>query len=218
MLLSADDMTIEYIDDLPIIWSGKDDAPTLIILAHGAGAAMDTDFMNYFAESLASKRVRILRFEFPYMALRRQGHGRRPPNTQKILLSSWQKIIEYARGLHKGKIYIGGKSMGGRMASMIADGENVAGLICLGYPFYAPGKMDKPRIDHLENLKTDTLMLQGERDVMGSKDVVESYKLSSKIKIKWLPDGDHGLKPRKKSGFTEEGNLGSAITEIMKFI
>jgi len=108
--------------------------------------------------------------------------------------------------------------MGGRMASMIADQEGVTGLICLGYPFYAPGKQDKPRIDHLENLRTRTLILQGERDSMGSKEIVENYSLSNQLSISWLPDGDHGLKPRKKSGFTEEGNFNLASNLILNFI
>lgn len=203
---------------LPVIWDGPEMSEHLVILAHGAGAAMDTYFMDYFAASLSQAGMLVLRFEFPYMAERRSGGSKRPPNTQKILLESWQNIIKAARGLHQGKIFIGGKSMGGRMASMIADHENVDGLICLGYPFYAPGKSDKPRVEHLADLKTPALILQGERDSMGSKEMVESYYLSSAININWSPDGDHGLKPRKKSGFTEEENLGSASEAIVRFI
>jgi predicted alpha/beta-hydrolase family hydrolase len=104
------------------------------------------------------------------------------------------------------------------MASMIADQQNVSGLICLGYPFYAPGKKDKPRIDHLQNLMTKTLILQGERDAMGSREIVETYKISNKISISWSPDGDHSLKPRKKSGFTEKDNFRSAFKSISQFI
>lgn len=179
---------------------------------------MDTDFMDFFAHNLGKNKIRVLRFEFPYMALRREGHGKRPPNTQKILLECWSDVIKGCRKFHNGEIYIGGKSMGGRMASMIADQEGVTGLICLGYPFYAPGKQDKPRIDHLENLRTRTLILQGERDSMRSKEIVENYSLSNQLSISWLPDGDHGLKPRKKSGFTEEGNFNLASNLILNFI
>lgn len=174
--------------------------------------------MDFFAHNLGKNKIRVLRFEFPYMALRREGHGKRPPNTQKILLECWSDVIKGSRKFHNGEIYIGGKSMGGRMASMIADQEGVTGLICLGYPFYAPGKQDKPRIDHLENLRTRTLILQGERDSMGSKEIVEYYSLSNQLSISWLPDGDHGLKPRKKSGFTEEGNFNLASNLILNFI
>lgn len=161
---------LDNIATLPVLWDGPEEAQNLFIFAHGAGAPMDTDFMNFFAFELAKNNIRVLRFEFPYMALRREGHGKRPPNTQKILFKSWCNIIEECRSQFNGSIYIGGKSMGGRMASMIADQQNVSGLICLGYPFYAPGKKDKPRIDHLQNLMTKTLILQGERDAMGSRD------------------------------------------------
>ena len=212
------DYKLSKIINMPVIWSGPKSANNLIILAHGAGAPMDTDFMDFFANGLAEHSIRVLRFEFPYMALRREGSNRRPPNTQQILLTSWRQIIEECRLTHKGPIYIGGKSMGGRMATMIADEEKVQGVVCLGYPFYAPGRMDKPRIEHLLTLKTPTLILQGERDVMGSKEVVSKYNLSNRISIHWLTDGDHSLKPRKKSGYTEDGNLGEGLNETKIFV
>lgn len=204
--------------NLPIIKNGSESAEKLLILAHGAGAPMDTVFMDYFAEMLSGASIKVLRFEFPYMALRREGHGRRPPNTQKILLASWRQIIEECRKSHDGPIFIGGKSMGGRMASMIADECDVDGLVLLGYPFYATGKQDKPRIDHLLTLKTPTLILQGDRDPMGSKETVGQYNLSKRIKIFWLPDGNHDLTPRKKSGISEGENLKDALSEIMHFM
>lgn len=206
------------INNLPIIWNGPISAEKIVILAHGAGAPMDTDFMNFFAEYLAAKNIRVLRFEFPYMALRREGHGRRPPNPQKVLLTSWRQIISECRKQHTGAIFIGGKSMGGRMASMIADECEADGLILLGYPFYAPGKHDKPRIDHLVDLKTRTLVVQGERDPMGSKEVVEEYDLSNTINTIWLDDGNHDLKPRVKSGISHNDNLCRAAVVIEKFL
>jgi predicted alpha/beta-hydrolase family hydrolase len=202
---------------LPTIFDGNKEAENLLILAHGAGAPMDTDFMNYFAKNLAGTNLRILRFEFPYMALRREGHGRRPPDRQKILLDSWRKVINEARNYHKGNIIIGGKSMGGRMASMIADECKVTGLVLLGYPFYAPGKADKPRIEHLVDLKTHCLVLQGERDPMGSREGVEKYNLSKAINIKWICDGNHDLKPRIKSGRSYVENLEECIELIKTF-
>lgn len=202
----------------PVIWTGPDNAENLLILAHGAGAPMDTDFMNYFAETLVQNNIKILRFEFPYMAIRRDGGGKRPPNPLNTLLTSWHQIIEESQKNHKGPIFIGGKSMGGRIASMVADECGVQGLILLGYPFYAPGKLDKPRIDHLMSLKTPTLILQGERDPMGSKDIVSQYKLSDKIKIVWLTDGNHDLKPRLKSGRSQHDNLEQSAIEIADFI
>lgn len=205
-------------NELPLKYDGPEGSGKLFIFAHGAGAPMDTDFMNYFAVELANAGVRVLRFEFPYMALRREGHGRRPPNTQKILLDTWREVISMASESHSGAIYIGGKSMGGRMASMIADECAVQGLILLGYPFYAPKKQDKPRTEHLKTLKTQTLILQGERDNMGSKEVVEQYSLSKKIDIKWISDGDHGLVPRKKSGLSVEDNYKATLKIILNYL
>jgi len=101
---------------------------------------------------------------------------------------------------------------------MIADECNEEGLVLLGYPFYAPGKQDKPRIEHLLTLKTKTLILQGERDPMGSKEVVEAYDLSEVIKTIWLGDGNHDLKPRIKSGLTHDENLQRAASEIINFL
>lgn len=206
------------VDGIPILWDGPDNPKAVLILAHGAGAPMDTDFMEFFANELSLSDISVLRFEFPYMALRREGHGKRPPNTQKILLETWHKIITYCRDKHSGSIIIGGKSMGGRMASLIADESDVDGLICLGYPFYAPGKTDKPRTEHLIDIKTPTLILQGERDPMGSDENVSTYSLSNSITIKWLSDGNHDLKPRKLSGHTHQDHLKTASLEISQFI
>ncbi|WP_321395529.1 alpha/beta family hydrolase [Emcibacter sp.] len=206
---------MESIADLPVLWNGPEDASILIILAHGAGAPMDSPFMDYFAEKLAENGLRVLRFEFPYMAERRETGKKRPPDRQPKLLTSWRQVFE-GTGF-TGKIYIGGKSMGGRMASLIADELSPAGLICLGYPFYAPGKPDKPRTDHLRDLKTPSLILQGERDAMGNREAVAGYDLSDKITIEWLDDGNHDLVPRKASGLTAEDNWDRAIHRIVDF-
>lgn len=196
--------------------NGDDDAPVTIILTHGAGAPMDSPFMDFFADALAGKGHQVLRFEFPYMQRRRREGGRRPPDRQPVLLECWRSVIAGLEG--RGKLVIGGKSMGGRMASLIADETGVDALVCLGYPFYAPGKKDKPRTEHLKTLKTRTLILQGERDSMGGVETVGEYDLSSSIRIHWLFDGDHSLKPRKKSGRTEDQNLTEAADSLDTFV
>ncbi len=194
-----------------------------IIFAHGAGAPMDTDFMNYFADGLSAKASekeqkswQVIRFEFPYMQQRRLNGSKRPPNTQKVLLESWQDIVNKYRP--EGKLVLAGKSMGGRMASLIADSLRVDGLILFGYPFHPPGKPEKTRTQHLEKLQTKTLILQGERDALGNKDEVAGYQLSPQIEIFWLADGDHGLKPRKKSGFTTQQNWQLALDQSRSFL
>lgn len=187
--------------------SGRGNTPATLILAHGAGAPMDSEFMNDMALRLADLGVGVLRFEFPYMAQRRIDGGKRPPNPQPKLLESWRQIYETVRPLVSGRLAIGGKSMGGRMASLIADELSVDALVCLGYPFYAVGKPEKPRVAHLESLKTPTLIIQGERDALGNRQAVEQYVLSKAIDVHWLPTANHDLKPLKSSGVIHEACL-----------
>ncbi len=193
---------------------GPSNAPMTIALAHGAGAPMDSDWMNAMTDALVGHGLRVVRFEFPYMVERRESGKKRPPNPQRVLLETWRAVIE---DLGADNLIIGGKSMGGRMASLIADEMQVRGLVCLGYPFHPPGRPEKLRTEHLSELKTPTLICQGERDTFGTKDEVPGYHLSQAIRVFWLPDGDHGLKPRKKSGLTEAENIAAAASEIAAF-
>jgi len=204
-----------------LLTNGPDDAPLTIVLAHGAGAPMDSAFMVAFAEGLAERGLRCVRFEFPCMAQRREDGKKRPPNRAPILLESWRAVIDH---LGAAKLIIGGKSMGGRMASMIArdlesEATPVKGLICLGYPFHPPGKPEKAegRMAHLLDLKTPTLILQGTRDTFGTIDQVGTFPLSNAITVQWLEDGDHGFKPRKKSGRSETQNWAEAMDAMDAF-
>ncbi|MDH5748745.1 MAG: dienelactone hydrolase family protein [Rhodospirillales bacterium] len=197
-----------------LLYDGPADAALTIALAHGAGAPMDTPFMDAFAQGLAGHGFRVARFEFPYMAQRRTGGNKRPPNPAKILNETWQAVIDQ---LGPDSLIIGGKSMGGRYASMIADKAGVKGLVCLGYPFHPPGKPDNTRIDHLRRLKTPALILQGTRDSLGAREEVSAYPLDPAIRVHWLEDGDHGFKPRKKSGRTEAQNWDEAIETFAAF-
>jgi uncharacterized protein len=198
-----------------LIFDGPTKAATTVALTHGAGAPMDTAFMQTFADGLAGEGLRVARFEFPYMAQRRVGGSKRPPNTAKVLIETWDAVINK---LGANSLVIGGKSMGGRIASMVADETQVKGLVCLGYPFHPPGKPEKIRVEHLQALKTPTLFLQGDRDTLGNREDVSGYPLSSTIKLHWLEDGDHGFKPRKKSGRTEQQNWDEAISVFVNFV
>ena len=172
--------------------------------------------MQATAEGLAKRGLRVARFEFPYMAERRLMQIKKPPNRTPVLLETWNTAI--AELGFPSRLVIGGKSLGGRMASMVADETGVAGLVCLGYPFHSPGKLASPdRLEHLGSLKTPTLICQGTRDPFGRPEEVSSYNLSSQILVHWLTDGDHNLKPRKKSGRTAEQNLEEALDAILKF-
>jgi len=198
-----------------LIFDGPAEANLTIALAHGAGAAMDSPFMQAFAVGLAERGYRVVRFEFPYMAERRETGVKKPPNRLPVLLETWQAVINE---LGPENLIIGGKSMGGRIASLIADDMGVRGLVCLGYPFHAPGKEPGPnRLEHLENLKTPTLICQGTRDALGGAEEVPGYTLSPAIQVHWLEDGDHGFKPRKKSGLTEDQNWTQAMEAITRF-
>jgi predicted alpha/beta-hydrolase family hydrolase len=197
-----------------LIYDGPDGATWKIALAHGAGAAMDTPFMNAFASGLAHNGFRVARFEFPYMAGRRETGVSRPPDREPVLRATWLDVVQT---LGARNLIIGGKSMGGRIASMIADEANVAGLVCLGYPFHPTGKPEQLRVEHLKDLATPTLICQGTRDPFGSREEVAGYRLSANIRLHWLLDGDHGFKPRKSSGRTEAENWAEAIAAITDF-
>ncbi|WLG38125.1 alpha/beta family hydrolase [Pseudomonas rhodesiae] len=194
------------------------DGPITLILAHGAGAPMDSTFMNDMAARLAAQGVNVLRFEFPYMAQRRLDGGKRPPNPAPKLLQAWREVYAEVRRHVAGSVAIGGKSMGGRMASLVADELGADGLVCLGYPFYAVGKPQKPRVEHLAELKTPALIVQGERDALGNRAAVERYALSPSIEVMWLEAGDHDLKPLKASGFTHEQHLEAAAVQVAEFL
>ncbi|MAF96762.1 MAG: alpha/beta hydrolase [Rhodospirillaceae bacterium] len=205
----------------PLLLDGPDDAPLTVALAHGAGATMDSPFMAAFAEGLAAEDYRAARFEFPYMIARRETGKKRPPDRAHVLLDTWRAVIGELGG---DGLVIGGKSLGGRIASMIAAemedaGTGVRGLVCLGYPFHGPGRPTDPdRLAHLETLRTPTLICQGTRDTLGNAEDVAGYTLSPAISVHWLEDGDHGFKPRKASGLTKDGNWRSAIGAIVRFL
>ncbi|MDI2594838.1 alpha/beta hydrolase [Pseudomonas sp. 681] len=193
-------------------------ASATLILAHGAGAPMDSAWMNDMAARLVAQGVNVLRFEFPYMAQRRIDGVKRPPNPAPKLLECWREVHAVVRRHVTGPLAIGGKSMGGRMASSLADELGADALVCLGYPFYAVGKPEKPRVEHLAALTTRTLIVQGERDALGNRDAVEAYALSPSIEVFWLVAGDHDLKPLKASGFTHEQHLAAAAGKVAAFL
>lgn len=198
--------------------TGKQDKAGTLILAHGAGAPMDSDFMNDMAARLADQGVNVLRFEFAYMAQRRVDGRRRPPNPQAQLLECWRQVYASVRPHVTGCLAIGGKSMGGRMASLIADELQVDALVCLGYPFYAAGKPEKPRVAHLADLKARTLIVQGERDALGNKEAVQAYALSSAIDILWIPAANHDLKPLKSAGISYDQCLADTAQSIARLL
>jgi len=199
---------ISFLDD------GPRDASTTLLLAHGAGAPMDSGWMNAMAVKLAEQGIRVARFEFAYMAARRTGQRKPPPRAER-LLDEYRAAVDALK--RQGRLLIGGKSLGGRVASMVADdlypAGKAAGLVCLGYPFHPPGSPGKLRTAHLAALRCPALICQGTRDPFGTREEVAGYDLSAAIALHWF-EGDHNLKPRKADGVTLDDNLG-AVSEAV---
>ena len=208
-------MRLEPLPVPTLLRTGSPSTPRLL-LAHGAGAPMDSAFMDTMAELVAASGIQVVRFEFEYMAKRREDGTRRGPDRAPRLIARFTKVLALVGPADQ--VVIGGKSMGGRIASMIADEVGAAGVVCLGYPFHPPGKPERLRTAHLETLKTPTLIVQGTRDRLGTEEEVGSYSLSSSIELAWMGDGDHSFKPRKKSGRTLEQNLEAGAAAVIGFI
>jgi predicted alpha/beta-hydrolase family hydrolase len=202
-----------------LLAAGPTPAPMRYLFSHGAGAGMETPFMEAVAALLAERGVNTFRFEFAYMAARRETGARKPPPRAERLVDEYRAAVS---ALPKGPLpLIGGKSMGGRVASLVADDllaqGLIAGLVCLGYPFHPPKKPEQLRTAHLERLKCPTLIVQGERDPFGSRAEIQAISLSPAIRFHWAGDGDHDLGPRGGSGYTRKGNLAAAADAIVDF-
>lgn len=177
---------------------------------------MDSPFMNAIAKQVADAGIEVVRFEFDYMAKRREDGRRRGPDRAPTLIARFQEVLGLVGP--SSEVVIGGKSMGGRIASMIADEVGAAGVVCLGYPFHPPGKPERVRTAHLETLQTPTVIVQGTRDRFGTPEEVATYSLSPSIELVWIEDGDHSFKPRKKTGRTLEQNLEAAADAAVGLI
>ncbi len=187
----------------------------LFIFAHGAGADMDHEFMVQVANGLADEGIKVVRFNFPYMVKRAEDGKRRPPDRAPKLLEAYEEILK----AHAAKpVVIGGKSMGGRMSSLLSEHPSVKAIACLGFPFHPPGKPEKYKGEHLASLEKPCLILQGERDTFGKKEECQSFKFSNQVQLQFIPDGDHSFKPRKSSGHTEDGNIELAVKYLSEFI
>ena len=205
------------VEQLKIDAKGKIKAT--MILAHGAGAPMDSEFMNLLCRALATTGISTVRFEFPYMVRRREEGTRRPPDRQPVLLQQWRDIYSDIIKLKpKGSLLIGGKSMGGRMASMIAEELQPDGFCCFGYPFYPPGKTNNDRIEHFHSTTVPGLILQGTRDNFGKPEDINAEGWPDNINLVWLEEGDHDYKVRKKSGLTQAKLIDQAASHVVVWL
>ncbi len=201
--------------EIAVLMDGPVDAHRIVAFAHGASVAMDSPFMRFFAEGLGARGIKVVRFEFPYMTMQRRDGLRRPPGPSKVIMETWRSIV--AR-LPTERLVLAGKSMGGRTASLIADDAGVRGLVCLGYPFHPARRPETRRFDHLADLRTPTLILQGERDPFGTRAEVDTYGLAPAIRVHWIVDGDHSFVPRKSSARTTETNWAAALDAFSNFV
>lgn len=207
---------------MSFIFDGPENGP-LFVFSHGAGAPANSDFMQQVAEGLAGEGIRVARFNFPYMTKRLEDGKRRPPDRQPKLLAHFADVLQDLGQ----PVVIGGKSMGGRMASLLAANVDdtavgvlaqIKGCACLGYPFHPNGKPEKLRIDHFAAIAAPTLIIQGSRDSMGTREEVAGYELPETLQWQWLEDGNHDLKPRVASGFTHDQHLATTIQVLAAFI
>jgi len=207
-------------DDGARLINGPETANTTLLLAHGAGAPMDSPWMNTVAEGIGNCGVRVVRFEFPYMQRSRE-LGRRcgPDRLPKLLDAYREEVIREQQRQEGANLFIAGKSLGGRIASLLIDTlSDVQGCLCLGYPFHPPGQPESLRTDHLEVMHSPCLILQGERDSFGRREEVERYPLAPSVELTWVQSGDHSFKPTKASGLTESDNLQAAIDHCQHFM
>jgi predicted alpha/beta-hydrolase family hydrolase len=181
----------------------------IVVLAHGAGGTLRNPFLDGFAAGLAAAGVTCLRFNFLYS----EG-GRRSPDREPLLRTAW--TAAFARGVELGEpVWAGGKSMGGRIASMmVADGDlDAAGLVFVGYPLHPPGKPDRLRDEHLGRIRIPMLWLQGTADPFARWDLLEGVlgRLGKRATLHRVEGGDHSFRVRGQK--RDDGGTGTALGE-----
>jgi predicted alpha/beta-hydrolase family hydrolase len=196
----------------------KRGADRAVLLAHGAGADMHASALTSVADALADAKVPSLRFNFPYKAA-----GRRSPDRPPVLEAAVREAIgELARRakVPPDRLVLGGRSMGGRICSMVAVDDGALGLALLGYPLHPPGKADQLRVAHFGALTMPVLFASGTRDAFGSPDELKraAKKVRGPVTFHWIESGDHGFKPLKSSGITAQEALDGVAEAVVEFV
>ncbi len=200
----------------------KRGADRAVLLAHGAGADMHAAPLTSVADALAAAGVPSLRFDFPYRAAGRRAPDR-PPVLEAAVREAAADLARRAK-LPLERLVLGGRSMGGRICSMVvADADDpiaALGLVLLGYPLHPPGRADKLRVEHLPRILAPTLFVSGTRDPFGTPQELRRYakKVKGPVTFHWIETGDHGFKPLKSSGATVESLLGEAAAAVVEFV
>ena len=223
--LTVDVNDKEAVTALLYLAEKKDRAGLTIILGHGAGANQTSGFMRTFAKGLASRGLDVMTFNFVYMEQERS-----VPDQKHKLEGCFLAVIAAAlkhKKLKSNRLILGGKSMGGRIASQVMAGEaresiaeEVAGLVFLGYPLHPPGQSSKLRVEHLEHIKKPMLFVQGTRDALGSPDEIKPHikNLRPAPKIYSIEGGDHSFKAPKKFGKPPDQIFDDAMNEIDRWV
>jgi len=196
----------------------KRGADRAVLLAHGAGADMHHATLTTVADALADARIPSLRFNFPYRAA-----GRRAPDRPPVLEAAVRDAAaELARRtkLPLDRIVYGGRSMGGRIGSIVAAADGALGLVLLGYPLHPPGHPEKLRVEHFAKLRMPVLFVSGTRDAFGTPTELKRHakKIKGPVSFHWIETGDHGFKPLKSSGLTVDGVLAVVASEVVRFV
>ncbi|WP_333608558.1 alpha/beta family hydrolase [Arsukibacterium sp.] len=187
------------------------------MLTHGAGAGCNSDFMQQLVAALDAQNIAVSLFNFSYMRQAQATGVKRPPAKMPVLLQELEaELAQIAKASSAGfPLFIGGKSMGGRVASMLQS-SNVKAIFAFSYPFHPPGK-SQWRTAHFDTLNRPLFIMQGERDPFGQR--AELAELSwPQVRLKWLATGDHDFKPTKASGLTQQQLISAAATYCSEMI
>jgi predicted alpha/beta-hydrolase family hydrolase len=199
-----------------VLADGPKEAPGLI-LGHGAGAGIRSDFMEFVASGLAARSVRVTRFNFAYVEA-----GKKSPDRQPVLEDTYRAVVEHVRRKEQPeRLFLGGKSLGGRIAShVVAGGVAADGLVFLGYPLQPPGRPDRLRSAHLNEISVPMLFVEGTRDPFCPLDTLEKVRADfiAPVQIAVIDNGDHSLRVRKSSGRSTEDAWAEAVEEVADWV
>jgi hypothetical protein len=196
-----------------IYQSAAADSNTVFVCAHGAGGHMEDRGMQWLAGALGERGLGTARFNFLYRAL-----GSRRPDLMPRLIECFEAVVARVRTeIGKGTVIIGGRSMGGRAASMMAaEGFDCAGLLLLAYPLHPPGKPERLRAEHLSKIRMPVLCINGTRDAFCTRSLMEKSLESAGANwtMHWIEGADHSFRVLKSSG-RSEGNVYAEIGEAV---
>lgn len=196
----------------------KRGADRAVLLAHGAGADMHAAALTTVADALAAAKIPSLRFNFPYKAA-----GRRSPDRAPVLEAALREAAEELAARAKvpaDRLVLGGRSMGGRIGSMVAADDGALGVVLLGYPLHPPGRTDRLRVEHFPRLSMPVLFVSGTRDAFGTPDELQQHAraIKGRVSFHWIDTGDHGFKPLKSSGLTPQAALVGVAEAVVDFV